>query len=347
MTSRGWRGRLALTQTVIAVLVLLVLVGVLAVAFLLQREAERHALTPVVSGRNVLAQREIDKLNAEIRQIRSDTSGSLFWLKMAGLFVTVGAAVGGYLVGQSRNTQQRVDAERQVTRERLAFEHRQNVDATYHAMVQELTVDSKLLRAASAMKLGKLLQAPPVEWHLTLDRERELNDLTEQILAAALAIETEPKVLKALTIALALHGPESEAGDLSNLDLSGAMAKDAYWARVNFSYADFYKADLTGASLRKARLQNAQFRETVLMNAVLADADCSGANFKLADLRGADFTGADLRTANFENVKVFGTRLNGALVGENPECVVDVSPGGDGSQTERADEWLARASVGG
>ena len=54
--------------------------------------------TSVIEYRdNVKNLREIDKLAAEIRQIRSDTTGSLFWLKMIALFVTVGGAVGGYL----------------------------------------------------------------------------------------------------------------------------------------------------------------------------------------------------------------------------------------------------------
>jgi len=340
---RRWAGR-GLTQPVIVTLVLGLLAAVVAIAFLLQLQAERDALSPVSGGSNVREQREIDKLNAEIKQIRSDTGGSLFWLKLAGLFVTVGAAVGGYLIGQSRNTRERVDAERRVTQERLEFEHRQNIDASYHALVEQLTVDSPLLRAASAMRLGKLLEAPPVEWHGSPDRQRELGDLTEQIVAAALAIETEPKVLKALTIALALHTPESKAGDLQNLDLSGAKAVDAYWARIDFRYADFYRADLTQASLRKAKLQHAQFRETILKNAVLAEAKCEGANFKLADLRGADFTGADLQDANFEDVKVFGAKLDGALVGGNPDCSVDVSPTGDGSETLGSAEWLASAS---
>jgi hypothetical protein len=263
---------------------------------------------------------------------------------MAGLFVTVGAAVGGYLIGQSRNTRERVEAERRVTEERLEFEHRQNIDASYHELVEQLTVESPLLRAASAMRLGKLLEAPPVEWHIDPDRQRELGDLTEQILAAALAIETDPKVLKALTIALALHPPDAKAGDLQQLDLSGAKAVDAYWARIDFRYADFYRADLTQASLREAKLQGAQFRETILRNAVLAEAKCEGTNFKLADLRGADFTGADLQAANFEDVKVFGAKLDGALVGGNPDCAVDISPKGDGSKTVAAAEWLASAN---
>ena len=341
---RRWWGRIGLTQPVIVALVLIVLAATVAIAFLLQLQAERDALTPVEGVTNVREQREIDKLNAEIKQIRSDTGGSLFWLKMAGLFVTVGAAVGGYLVGQSRNTRDRLEAERRATEERLEFEHRQNIDATYHALVEQLTVDSPLLRAASAMRLGKLLEAPPIEWRLSEDRQSELGDLTEQILAAALAIEAEPKVLKALTIALALHAPDTEAGDLRDLDLSGAKAVDAYWARIDFRGADFYRADLTDASLRKARLQRAQFRESILRNAVLAGANCEGANFKLADLRGADFSGADLQSANFEDVKVFGAKLDGALVGSNPECSVDVSPKGDGSKTIGAADWLAGAA---
>jgi uncharacterized protein YjbI with pentapeptide repeats len=77
---------------------------------------------------------------------------------------------------------------------------------------------------------------------------------------------------------------------------------------------------------------------------VLAEAKCEGANFKLADLRGADFTGADLQEANFEDVKVFGAKLDGALIGGNPDCSVDVSPKGDGSRTIGAADWLAGAS---
>jgi uncharacterized protein YjbI with pentapeptide repeats len=328
-------------------LVVLLLAAVVAIAFLLQLQAERDALTPVSGASNVREQREIDKLNAEIKQIRSDTGGSLFWLKLAGLFVTVGAAVGGYLIGQSRNTRERVEAERRSTQERLDFEHRQNIDASYHALVEQLTVESPLLRAASAMRLGKLLEATPVEWRVSPERQRELGDLTEQVLAAALAIETEPKVLKALTMALALHPADTEAGDLRELDLSGAKAVDAYWARIDFRYADFYRADLTHASLRKAKLQGAQFRETILRHAVLAEAKCEGANFKLADLRGADFTRADLQSANFEDVKVFGARLDGARIGGNPECSVDISPKGDGSKTVTAADWLAGAAQAG
>jgi hypothetical protein len=332
---RTLRSRFVLNQPVIVLVVLVVLAVMLLTSFLLQSQAERGALTPIVSGgANARELREIDKLDAEIKQIRSDTGGSLFWLKMAGLFVTLGAAVGGYLIGQAK-----------VTKDRLDFEHRQSVDNTYHAIIQELSVETPLLRVASAMRLGKLLQSPPVEWRVSDARRQELSQLTKQVLAASLAIEKDEKVLKALTIALGLHAEESEHADLRELDLSGANAKDAYWARIDFRYADFYGADLTDASLRKALLDGAQFRQTVLANAVLAEASCEGATFKLADLRGANLDGAKLRNTTFEDVCVFGATLVGAEIGDNPPGLVDISPQGDKSETMPVGEWLAQASA--
>ena len=184
----AFRRRLVLTQPVVVVLVLAVIFGVTAIAFALQSRAERGAITPA-TPKNLLAQRQVDKLDAEIKQIRSDTSGSLFWLKLAAVFVTVGAAVGGYVLGQTR-----------TTRERLDFEHRQTVDANFNAIIDELSSPSALLRVASAMKLGKLLESPPVEWRIDEERRLELSDLTKQVLAASLAIEKEPKVLEALGV---------------------------------------------------------------------------------------------------------------------------------------------------
>ena len=195
------------------------------------------------------------------------------------------------------------------------------------------------------MRLGKLLQSPPVEWRVSDARRQELSRLTKQVLAASLAIEKDEKVLKALTIALGLHAEESEHADLRELDLSGAKARDAYWARIDFRYADFYGADLTDASLRKAVLDGAQFRQTNLANAVLTEASCEGATFKLADLRGANLDGAKLRGTTFIDVRVYGASLAAAEIGDNPEGTVDVSEQGDASKTMPVGEWLAQASA--
>ncbi len=330
-----------LSHFTIVGLLVAILIAIVVIILLSQALVERDALTPSPST-DVSAlkeQREIDKLAAEIRQIRSDTAGSLFWLKMIALFVTVGGAVGGYLVGQSR-----------TTRARIAFEDRKNVDAVFHSIVQELSDEAELLRTAAAVKLGTILRSFPHEWNVSDVRRDQLIQLTKQVLAASLTIEREDKVLKTLTIALVLHHPwendpkakdKRRYADARGLDLSAAKAVDAYWARVDFSYADFYLADLAKASFREANLCGAQFRETKLNEAVLIRANCEGANFKLADLRGADLTEANLTKANFEGAKVCGTMLNGAQMGNNPDVEVDISLKADGSQMMMIQEWLS------
>jgi uncharacterized protein YjbI with pentapeptide repeats len=360
VTGEASRRSIGLSQPVVVAVILAVIIGVAAIAFVLQSRAEHGAFTPVTGGESVLAQRQIDKLDAEIRQIRSDTSGSLFWLELAALFVTVGAAVGGYLLGQTRTTleraateqqiaTERAATEQQIAAERLAFERSRNVDAIFQGYVQELCdTSSPLLRVAAAMKLGKkFIESPPVEWReLGVTRLRELSQLTQQVLAASLSIELEPKVLKAVTIAIALpasgadHASGAEAADLRGLDLSLARAADAYWAKIHFDYADFYRADLSNASLRNAHLQGAQFREATLQDAVLVGAACTGTNFKLADLRGADLSDADLEGAKFEDAKVFGVTLARVRGSADPDFQVDYSPEGDGTHRMSVGKWL-------
>jgi hypothetical protein len=359
----------------IALAVVGLLVAVAALVYFSQFVIERNALSPATDPSSLRELREVDKLSAEIRQIRSDTGGSLFWLKLLAVLVTVGGAVGGYLIGQSH-----------TTRKRLEFENRKKVDELYQQMVIELSNDKDLLRTAAAVKLGELLRSFPQEWEVTASRRDELIQLTKQVLAASLAIEGNPKVLKTLTIQVVLHrswaqdaeatrkchpwnGSSSPAlkgnyGDLRGADLSNAKGNDAYWARVDFTYADFYKAALGNTSFREAILVGAQFRETDLAGAVLSGADCEEANFKLADVTGADLTRSNLSRATFEAVdlrgadlgearlagtrflraKVHGVSLTGA-VAEDVEGEVDISPAGDGSTLVPAGSW-ARSAAG-
>lgn len=351
---------LGLSQPVIAVLVAVLLLISVALVYLSQALVEKDAFMPPtvtslspkasLSPEEQKKQFEMAKLAAEIRQIRSDTGGSLFWLKMMALFVTVGGAVGGYLLGQS-----------QATQKRIAFEDRGKLDSAYQAIVQELSSEFPVLRAAAAVKLGAFLRSFPSEWNVSDERRGQLIQLTKQVLAAAVAIESDPKVLKTLTIAMALHQPWkkgldgksqepnddpggvdlSEYGDLRGIDLSGAKATDAYWARVNFSRCDFYGATLRKCSFRRAILRGAQFREAILHEAVFEEAHCEGANFKLADLRGANFTSAWFdKDVKFDGARVAGAVLSG-VHGAIPDTVVDTSPAGDGSAMTSLHQWLA------
>lgn len=286
---------------------------------------------------------EISKLDAEIRKIRSDTAGSLFWLKLIGLFVTVGGAVGGYLIGQSRMTKKKLDFEEKLTKKKLDFEVRKNVDEVYQSIIRELASDSPVLRAAAAVKLGTILKSFPSEWEVSDTRKEELVQLSKQVLAAALSIENEKKVLKTLTINIVSHKKSGvQRSNVRGLDLSGAQASDAYWAKCDFEYADFFAADLSKSSFRKSILKSAQFLKSDLQNAVLAEAECDNANFEMADLRYASFEGAILNSVNFKNAKVYSTSLKNAIIKTPYDCKVDISKAGDGSEMISVNEWVGK-----
>ncbi|HRI22574.1 MAG TPA: pentapeptide repeat-containing protein [Panacibacter sp.] len=269
-----------------------------------------------------IARYELAKLQAEVNQIRSDTSGSLFWLKLIALFVTVGGAVGGYLAAQSK-----------ATRNRLDFEHRKDVDNAYQTIVQELSMkEQPILRATAAVKLGSILQSFPSEWKVGEERKKQLIQLTKQVLAAALSIENDDKILKLITIAIVLQKSlKVEANkkieyfaDVKELDLSDAKAKNAYWARADFSEADFFRADLSKASFRSSILKGTIFKEANLIDTVF---------------KGAIFD----NYTNFEGAKVKGMNLKDAdMAGVNTDVPVDASPAGDGSEIIKFSEWLRK-----
>jgi hypothetical protein len=221
-----------LRNSVIVLLISVTCVVMVAVAYEAQRIAVQGSLPPI-SGASPKEQYEIAKFAAEIQQIRSDTSGSLFWLKMIALFVTVGGAVGGYLLGQSRTIRKKLDSEEKRNIEQLAFEKRKNVDLAYQTIIQELSHESPLLRAAAAVKLGAILNSFPSEWTVSDARREQLIDLTKKVLSASLSIEQNEKVRKTLTIALPQHRPRQndpnaeKAEGVSGLAWAGLFARQS------------------------------------------------------------------------------------------------------------------------
>jgi uncharacterized protein YjbI with pentapeptide repeats len=342
------RERFNLNQFWIAIIVVVALVAIWRIGDVLDRRAIKGAFTPTVPYTDkTREQYEVFKLTAEVEQIRSDTGGRLFWLKLVAVFVTVGGAIGGYLIGQSK-----------ASRDRLNFEHRKDVDASYQQIIQELSSDQPVLRSAAAVKLGAILSEMPAEWNISKDRQDQLLKLTKQVLAAALAIETHEKVLKTISIAIVLHKPRRDPskkvtllGDVRGLDFSLADARDAYWAKVDFTYADFFKAKLTGASFRNSLLFRTQFREASLDNTVFINSDCRETNFKLANLTNADFTGADLRNAsvaganltgaNLNNARVHGLDINNATMPLNDNTLVNTSSDENGTDLVALRQWLS------
>ncbi|KPP97166.1 pentapeptide repeat-containing protein [Marinobacter sp. HL-58] len=100
--------------------------------------------------------------------------------------------------------------------------------------------------------------------------------------------------------------------DLQRVNLSKAYISDKK-KFLDFSRADFFQANLSGASLREVCLENAQFYEANLSGATLRDTNLRGANFQSSAIFNTDFRGADLDGANFSNSKIFNANFKDAI----------------------------------
>lgn len=94
------------------------------------------------------------------------------------------------------------------------------------------------------------------------------------------------------------------APDLRKADLQRANLQNAYLGphRVSaaLEHADFYRADLSGASLKDSQATEAVFYQARLHSTIFKGANLAKANFYQADLSGAQFAGATLTGANFK-----------------------------------------------
>src|SRR6266436_2236496 len=97
--------------------------------------------------------------------------------------------------------------------------------------------------------------------------------------------------------------------DLRGADLSGANLIAAYLNEADLSRAILSEADLSGAYLDEATVGGAYLRGSLLGGAYLHGADLFGADLHGADLSGADLFGADLHKANLVGAGLHGANL--------------------------------------
>lgn len=97
------------------------------------------------------------------------------------------------------------------------------------------------------------------------------------------------------------------APDLKGVDLQRTNLQNSYLrprrGGVTLEGADFYRADLSGASLKDTSVTNGVFYQARLCHTVFKGADLRGANFFQADLTGANFDGAKLSGASFKDAR--------------------------------------------
>jgi uncharacterized protein YjbI with pentapeptide repeats len=155
---------------------------------------------------------------------------------------------------------------------------------------------------------------------------------------AALLRGTETGTLQKMLADGLAYAPSLLHADLQRCNLQNAYLGKRPDRCPDLSHADFFEADLMGASLKDAVAREAVFFRATMRETVLRGADLRGANFREADLRdarfdnakleGADFTGAQLGNARFA-----GAALSGAIFADARDVPSDLFDGLGAAQT--------------
>src|SRR5215831_8357203 len=121
---------------------------------------------------------------------------------------------------------------------------------------------------------------------------------------AALLRETETGNFQKLLADGLLYASTLESQDLQRTNLQNAyLGYNSDGVAPNLRRADFYRADLSAASLKGADAEKAKFYQARLHNTIFKDANLTGASFFEADLLGANFSGARLAGASFTGAR--------------------------------------------
>lgn len=239
----------------------------------------------------------------------------------APLGTIAGAVVGIFKYFSYRSRKDRLDA----------------VGTRFAAVVDGLGSKDEVKRRAAAIMLRRFFD-PDSEFGVdgTPYRTEAIN-----VIAAVLREERSGSFQKLLADGLAyaqdLRGADLQKTNLQNAYLVTSISLGDYEndqaegprpevrpAPLRLKRADFFRADLSGASLKGAQAQEAVFYQARLARTVFRDADLRGANFMEADLQGARFTGANLEGANFS-----GANLHGAAFAKATGIPPEVAEGLD------------------
>src|SRR6266700_1653863 len=100
--------------------------------------------------------------------------------------------------------------------------------------------------------------------------------------------------------------------DLSNVELPRARLIEADIRNTYFYGADLFSANLSQADLSETDLSRANLSETTLSYAKLSGAKLYRTRLNNANLFKADLTGSDLNYADLSNARLYGADLSGA-----------------------------------
>ena len=180
------------------------------------------------------------------------------------------------------------------------------VREAFDGVVSSLASDVEVERLAGAILLRRFFD-PTTELGIAgIPYSKE----AVNVMAAILRGQESGTLQKLLADGLA-YAPSLKRADLQRTNLQNAYLGsresggngDDEMVMVNLSYADFYRADLSGASLKGAEACRAVFYQARMHNTVLSRADLRAANFFETVLEGARFDGALLKCATFKDAR--------------------------------------------
>jgi hypothetical protein len=181
-------------------------------------------------------------------------------------------------------------------------DRRAAIRETFDHVVATLASDNETSRLAAAILLRRffdenselgIFNLRPNEWRRTAPYAQE----AISVIAAVLRGVETGNFQKLLADGLAF------APDLRGADLQRANLQNAYLGphrtTTTLEKADFYRADVSGASFRNALASGCVFYQARLVGTVFKGADLQMANFDEADLTDTQFQGARLLRASF------------------------------------------------
>ncbi|MGA8595746.1 MAG: pentapeptide repeat-containing protein [Bryobacteraceae bacterium] len=170
----------------------------------------------------------------------------------------------------------------------------------FEAVIASLRSDNPVERMAAAIRLRRFYDR---KREMGTGREAPYAKVAVDVAVAILRSQPTSDFQKVLADGLGF-APNLQRADLQRTNLQfaylGARRKeDGEEGVMDLSYADFYRADLSRASLKRANAPYAVFYQARLHNTVFKGANLAGADFFDADLGGAVLDGAILKGANF------------------------------------------------
>lgn len=183
-----------------------------------------------------------------------------------------------------------------------------SIGSTFSEVVELIASNDPERQLAGAILLRRFFD-PSSELGIRAGRHRRAPYAEEarNVMAAVLRGVPRGDLQKLLADGLA-HAETLEKTDLQRTNLQNAYLalerqRGSFPTLCSLQGADFYRADLSGASLKGLNARGAAFYQARLHGTVLRGADLREASFFEADLSGANFKGAQLAGASFEKAR--------------------------------------------